>query len=323
MGKRALLIVNSSAGVDRNKEEIIKRLASELERRDIRFDVEFSASYGEGAAIARKAAEEAFDIVLAGGGDGTVNDVANGLWGRDVPLGVIPLGSGNGLARSLGIPMEIDKAIKTALDGSSVKIDRGMVNRNPFYCSFGSGFDAEVGYKFSQDKRRGKMTYVKHAIKEIFTYKPARYKIKTADFGVETEAMLVAVCNCRQYGNNAYIAPGADIADGLLDVMVVHSGNFFTTAKAGLDLFSGKLDQNILVETFRVKHAVIEMESRRFIHLDGEPMEGDSRLEFRCEPAGLEVMVNADYKDFIPYVTPFKSMWSDFINDIIKISGEW
>lgn len=317
---KVLLLINSKSGVARNKDSVLELALPAVEARGERLDVEYTHSPGDAGRYARQAADEGYATVIVAGGDGTVNDAASGLWDTDVNLGVVPLGSGNGLARSLGIPQELEKAVAVAVEGNTKVIDRGMANGRPFYCAFGAGIDAEIGYRFSLDRRRGKMTYVKHALREIFTYSPRKFKITGEELRIETEAMLVAVCNCNQYGSNAYIAPSADAADGLLDITIVHSGNFLAKAVAGLDLMSGALDKNILVEMFRVDAAHLEMEPG-IAHVDGEPVKVEEGVELVCQPRGLRVCVPRRREEFRPYISPIKSMWEDIFNDIKKVGG--
>lgn len=317
-----LLIINSKSGVDRKKDGLISAISESLASRGETLDVAYTSRPGDARSFAEEGAQDKKRLVIVAGGDGTINDAASGLWGSETALAIVPVGSGNGLARSLCIPQEIDKAIKIALDGRRAAIDRGAVNGKHFYCAFGTGFDAEVSYKFSLDPRRGRMTYIKYAIKELFTYRPRHFRISTDETEVETDAMLVAVCNCRQYGNNAYIAPGADASDGVLDVTVVHSGNFFAKAVAGFDLLSGCLDKNVLVEMFRVKRAVIETDREGLMHLDGEPSEAPKVMDIQCESGGLNIMVPVSCEQFRPFISPMKSMWGDLVLDIKKVSGK-
>lgn len=313
-----LLIVNPKSGVDKSKDSIIESAVRLSESRGLRLNVEYTTGPGSAKALARLASEEGSRLVMVAGGDGTIRDAADGIWGSKTALAVIPLGSGNGLARSMCIPQDPEKALRIALSDNYRTIDRGVSNSQSFYCACGVGFDAEVSYKFSLDERRGKSTYIKHALREILKYKPKKFRIRIGDDRIETEAMLIAICNCKQYGNNAYIAPLADPADGLLDVTVVHGGNFFATAVAGIDLFSGRLDKNLLVESMKAEEIVIEGESENMTHLDGEPIQMDRDINIRCEREGLKVAIPHNVHPFKPIISPFRSMMDDLIVDIKK-----
>lgn len=318
--ENVLLIVNPRSGVDKNKEYVIENAARLCESSGLQLDIEFTTGPGDAELIAGRWAKKSRGLVLAAGGDGTVREVADGLWKTGVTLGIVPMGSGNGLARSLSVPQVPTEAIKTALKGHTVDIDRGVANGRPFYSAFGVGIDAEVTYRFSQDKRRGRITYIKHTLRQIFSYKPSRFRLNSKDFAIETEALLIAVCNCMQYGNNAYIAPKAIPTDGLLDVTVVHEGNFLTKTLAGIDLFSGTLDRNILVNMFATKGLVIRMEGAQecIIHLDGEPETTSAEIRIECETGGLKVAVPEGSPRFKPVLSPMKSIWEDMMNDIRK-----
>lgn len=285
-------------------------------------NIEFTEGPGDARRLA--ASGTGMDAVVAVGGDGTVRDVADGVWGTQTVMGVVPTGSGNGLARSLGIPMDLHEALATALAGNWVDIDRGVANGCSFYSAFGVGVDAEISYRFAHDRRRGRTTYIKHAIRQMFSYPPSRFVIRGSRGMAETEALLIAVCNCMQYGNNAYISPKADPRDGLLDVTVVHQGTFLAKVKAGLDLFSGMLDHNVLVEAFRSGALEIEREGveKCIVHLDGEPAEMLSKISIRCERGGLRVAVPVGSRTFKPVLTPLKAMWEDMLADIRKNLGE-
>lgn len=313
-----LLIINPKSGVDKHKDSMIKVAARLCEERGLRFAADFTDRAGDACRLARDAAEKGTGTVIVAGGDGTVRDAANGLWGTTSRLGIVPLGSGNGLARSLGISQMADMALTTAMGPDTITIDRGLANSESFYCAFGVGIDAEVSYRFSLDRRRGRTTYIKHVIKEVFKYKPRHFSITVAGNQIETDAMLVAVCNCKQYGNNAYIAPKADPCDGKLDVTVVHSGNFLAKAVAGVELISGTLDRNILVEMFRASDITIHSDAPEKAHLDGEPVEMAPTVRVECEEAGLNVAVPRGVQPFRPILTPVRSMIDDLINDIKK-----
>lgn len=314
----ALLLINSKSGVERCKDSIVASAVKLFESQGRQFEIEYTKAPGDAEKLSHEAAARGIPLVVVVGGDGTVRDAANALWGSDTVLGIIPLGSGNGLARSLGIPQDPIKAIEVATSGHATAIDRGKANGNPFYSAFGVGFDAEVSYKFSLDSRRGRTMYIKHALKEVLKYEPKHFKINFGENEVETDAMLIAVCNCRQYGNNAYIAPMADPTDGNLDVTVLHSGNFFAKVVAGIDLFSGTLDRNRLVGVFRFTEGVITMTEEGWMHLDGEPMEAPKEIRIECEKGGLKVAVPKDREEFRRVISPMKSIFSDFLADIKK-----
>lgn len=319
MKDEILMIVNPTSGVDVNKDTVIETAARLLESQGLRLNVEFTKAKGDASKLASAAIDGGCRTVIAAGGDGTVREVANALWGSSTALGILPLGSGNGLARSLWIPQDYEKAIKIVGENHVINIDRGTANGHHFYSAFGVGFDAEVSYRFALDPHRGRKTYIKYALKELFTYKPRRYKIETDEGILEVEALLIAVCNCMQYGNNAYISPNADPTDGKLDITVVHQGNLALRAVAGFDLISGRLDQNVLVDMFCSGSVSIEPEDgNSLVHLDGEPVKTSLPVRIDCEVAGLRVVVPSKHKAFQPIISPAEAMWDDIVVDLKK-----
>lgn len=316
-----LLIVNPRSGVDKSKDTMIETAARLCESRGLRLNVEFTSGPGDAERIACSGAEEGIERILCAGGDGTVREVADGLWNKAPTMGIVPMGSGNGLARSLGIPQDVEEATKIATGSHSVVIDRGRANGNSFYSAFGVGVDAEVSFQFAHDRRRGRTTYIKHAVRQMFTYRPRRFKLSSEGVSIETDALLIAVCNCMQYGNNAYISPRAIPTDGMLDVTVVHKGSFLAKALAGIDLFSGMLERNLLVEMFKTVEMRIvceEGEPLCITHLDGEPVEMPCVIDIQCERGGLKVAVPEGVHTFKPFLTPMKCMWEDIVADIRK-----
>ncbi|MDE5975660.1 MAG: YegS/Rv2252/BmrU family lipid kinase, partial [Muribaculaceae bacterium] len=271
---------------------------------------------GDAAEFAARAAAEGLDMVISAGGDGTVNEIAGALSHTSTPLGILPLGSGNGLARSLGIPQDVGEALKIITSGHCIESDRGIVNGLPFYCTFGIGFDAAVSEKFAQTKRRGRITYVRSVIKEFISYQSQAYALSIGGRVLTEQAFLIAVCNAPQYGNNAYIAPQAKLDDGLLDITVVHSGSPFSAMLVGVDLMAGSLDRNTHIDTFRVSSATITRLSDGPVHLDGDPHMMGKVLEISCDPSALKVFAPEKIEKFKPIVSPLRAMLSDIRYDV-------
>ena len=315
MSRKALLIVNPRSGT-RAKDEVPSYLSALLASRGTELHTEYTKASGDAGRFASVAASEGFDTVAVAGGDGTVSEAASGVWNTGTALGIIPCGSGNGLARSLGIPQDFRKAADMIAAGHRMTIDRGVAGGHPFYCTFGLGFDAAVSEKFAMERRRGRMSYVKSALSEFLSYQPESYGIAIGGEVLTLNALVVAVCNAPQYGNNAYIAPGAELNDGLLDITVIHSGNLFSTALAGIELLSGRIDKNILVDTFRAPRVEITRLKDGPAHADGEPMHCGKVIDVACQPAGLTVIAPPVTPDFRPIVTPLRSMIEDVLTDI-------
>ena len=314
--KKALLIINPVSGT-RSKAglgDIVKR---HLHPAGI--DVEIAETKGPNHAfsLAKEAVENNFDMVLTAGGDGTVNEVANALSFSDCTLGIIPFGSGNGLARSVGIPQDIFEALKIIKAGHILKSDRGIVGDKPFYCTFGIGFDAAVSEKFASMKKRGKITYIRSAFREFFKYQSQAYAIVIDNKVITEKALLIAVCNAPQYGNNAYIGPKAKLSDGLLDVTVVHADNPFNTLLMSMDMLTGMLDKNRSIESFRVPALTIVRTKEGPVHLDGEPMHLGKKLSISCQTQVLKIFAPARQPEFVPFISPLRAILDDMRYDVM------
>ncbi|MDE6225849.1 MAG: diacylglycerol kinase family lipid kinase, partial [Muribaculaceae bacterium] len=275
--ERTLLIINPISGTGA-KQGVAERIKSRLAESGFDVEVKFTTGPGNATELAREAVENKFHTVVAIGGDGTVNETAAGLSKTDVALGIIPAGSGNGLARHLNIPMDIDRAADIIAQRNIVDCDYGEVNHRPFFCTFGVGFDAAVSHRFAKQNRRGKMMYIKSAIDEYLNYNPQEYTISANGKVLTEKAFLIAVCNASQYGNNAYIAPQASLTDGLLDFTIVHAGTPADAAAFGIDLMTGYINKNVMIHTFRAPAAVITRNSDGPAHIDGEPLIMDKAM---------------------------------------------
>ena len=238
---------------------------------------------------ARKAKEEVFAVVAIGG-DGTINEIARSLVHTKTALGIIPCGSGNGLARHLQIPMEAKKAIDIINEGLIDIIDYGKINDVPFFCTCGVGFDAAVSQKFAGEKRRGSLTYIKNTVEEYLSYKPEPYELLIDNQTVKEKAFLVACGNASQYGNNAFIAPHANIQDGKMDITILSPFGPLDIAPLAIQLFTKQIDRNSKIKTFKGKEVTIIRQNPGVMHLDGEPIMADSRIEISVLPKSLNVL---------------------------------
>lgn len=290
MKANCLLIVNPRSGTT-DKGAIIKLAIETLLAAGVSVETAFTERPGHATELASEAASEGVDIVVAVGGDGTVNETARALCNTSSTLGILPVGSGNGLARHLGIPMDATKAVELLTAGKLVECDYCTVNDRPFFCTCGIGYDANVAQRFaSRPGSRGFINYVRSAIEEIIRYKSEEYTISCDNETLTEKAFLIACCNASQYGNNAFIAPEASISDGLMDITVFHSGLLIRQALNGLDMMLGTLHDNARVHTFRSSRVVINRRKPGAIHIDGDPTMMGTRLVVRCHPRGLRVL---------------------------------
>lgn len=310
--QRLLLVINPISGGSDKKG--LPDVVTQCVHSSLNMEVDVKVTQGKGDAhrFATEAVEQGYYAVIAAGGDGTVNEVASALCGSDVALGIIPSGSGNGLARHLEIPVDVDLSLAVIAENNIVACDYATVNGRPFFCTFGVGFDAAVSDRFSKQGKRGKFMYFKSAIEEYVQYHPQVYTISANGKILTKNAFLVACCNASQYGNNAYIAPTASITDGLLDIIIIHAGSPLDTAVLGVDLFTGYINNNTLLQSFQAPAAVIYRSREGSAHIDGEPIDLGDIMEVKCRRAGLKIFVPTKQPGkFRPILTPVNNAIND------------
>ena len=218
--KKIVFIMNPISGT-MNKAAIPSLIERYLNHDCFDYEIVQTAYAGHAVELATKAKDEGIDIVVAIGGDGTVNEVARAVVHSNTALGIIPCGSGNGLARHLMLPMNVAKAIQIINEGEIHLLDYGIINDHPFFCTCGMGFDAFISHKFAEAGKRGPITYVENVLKGGLQYKPETYEIRDEHGTTRLKAFLISCANASQYGNNAYIAPQASMSDGLMDIVVM------------------------------------------------------------------------------------------------------
>lgn len=299
---KCILIVNPKSGTT-EKGRIIKKALENFLAAGWDVEAAYTERPGHATEIAEKAARAGVEAVVAVGGDGTVNETARALVNTSSTLGIIPMGSGNGLARHLNIPMNPMKAIDIITSGRVEECDYCTVNDRPFFCTFGMGFDAAVTDRFSsRPGSRGFINYIRSTVEEFIHYKPEGYTIIADNETIAERAFVVACCNAAQYGNNAFIAPHASITDGLMDVTVMHCSNKFNHALCGLDMMIGTIREGARIHTFRTRSVTIERDGSGPVQLDGEPTRMGPRLKVTCHHKGLRVFSPGEMR-----VTPILS----------------
>ena len=219
----------------------------------------------------------------------------------DTALGIIPCGSGNGLARHLQIPLEPKAAIDIINESSVACIDYGKINNIPFFCTCGVGFDAFVSLKFADSGKRGLLTYLENTLHESLSYKPETYEIENEEGTVKYKAFLIACGNASQYGNNAYIAPQASLTDGLMDVTILEPFTVLDVPSLSFQLFNKTIDQNSRIKTFRTKKIKIHRSKPGVMHYDGDPIMGGKDIEVELIPHGLNIIVSDKKKENEPF----------------------
>ncbi|MEC3880734.1 diacylglycerol/lipid kinase family protein [Parapedobacter sp. 10938] len=287
--QRILFVVNPISG-GRKKKSVAKRVMADLDTEVFDATFAFTGYAGHAKDLAAQAVANGVDVVVAVGGDGTINEIAAALNGTETALGIIPEGSGNGLALYLGIPLNERAAIRRLNRAELMTIDSGAINCLPFFNMAGIGFDASVSDRFANDNIRGAIGYMKAVISEISTYKPKRYVLDIDGRVLEREAFMISVANSPQYGNNAYVAPQASVTDGLLDVCIIHKFPLYTIPMMVYHLFNKTADQSEYVEIIPGKHIRIEREAADAVHVDGEPKELGTVLDIEVRPATLRIL---------------------------------
>jgi len=243
--------------------------------------------------LARRAIDDGCGLVVAIGGDGTLNEVAAGLVGTPAVFGLIPCGSGNGLGRHLGIPGPGKGAFRTLIEGRVRTIDTGEVNGIPFFNAMGFGFDAEIADRFNRLTQRGLTSYVRTTLGALFDYRAQPCHIRNGVASLQTTAFLLTVANSDQYGNDCFIAPGAQVDDGQLDLTVITRANLFNAAPLAARLFLKKIGGSTSVARFRGTNFTIERAAPGLVHTDGETHYAPAILEVNVRPLSLRVMVPA------------------------------
>lgn len=288
--KKLIFVVNPISGTQ-SKELILNMLDEKLDKNKYSWEIAYTERAGHAIEIATQAAQAKIDGVVAIGGDGTINEIARSLVHTDTMLGIIPCGSGNGLARHLLIPMEPKKAIEVLNEGVTDIIDYGKINGTSFFCTCGLGFDAFVSLKFANAGKRGLLTYLEKTLQESLKYEPETYELETEDGTSKYKAFLIACGNASQYGNNAYIAPQATLTDGLLDVTILEPFTVLDVPSLSFQLFNKTIDQNSRIKTFRCKKLRIHRTKPGVVHFDGDPMQAGEDVDVEIIKKGLRVIV--------------------------------
>ena len=290
MKKRILAIVNPIAGTSA-KTDIPSLIKTSFCNTTDEIDVIVTQYAGHALELSKKAVENGTDIVIAVGGDGTVNEIAKGLIQSNTALGIVPVGSGNGLARDLHIPISIRPALQIIKNGNTTFIDYGTANGLPFFCTFGLGFDAQVSERFAQDGSRGFISYIKNSIEEYANFQPEEYRVTTEHGEILEKAFLVNCANTSQLGNNAYIAPHARLQDGKMTVTLLKPFPHIEVLPLAFQLFNKQIDKNRHILSFESRSLTIERQQEGIAHLDGEPTHINAEIKIETVHLGLKVII--------------------------------
>ena len=308
-------IVNPISGTQ-DKGKIIAKIAEYFPEDRFLTTIKYTEYAGHASQIARDAVNEGVDIVVAVGGDGTVNDTARALIHTNVALGIVPCGSGNGLARHLFLPMNVDGALKVIADCEIHSLDYGLINDHPFFCTAGVGFDAFLSDKFNKSGKRGLLSYIENALREGSSYQPETYELEILDDKSEIHtyrAFLITCANASQYGNDFFIAPQASMSDGLMDVTIMEPFSVLESAQIAFQLVNRTITQNSRIKTFRCKDLVIHRASSGPIHIDGDPHEAEQDVRVSLVAKGIRMVVNTSKQ---PWQPPLLKMFNDIYTGV-------
>lgn len=299
--KNIVFIINPISGTQGNKKKLPKLIQDTLDGSQWLSNIVFTEYKGHAIELAQQYTVMGFDAVVAVGGDGTINEVVQGIvkgerlavnGERHTALGIIPLGSGNGLARHLNIPVRTQKAIEMLNHSEPISIDYGLANDKLFVSTCGTGFDALVAYDFATAGTRGLKTYVSRVMKDLVGYKPETYCMEiNGGETIEHKAFLLTFANSSQWGYEAKIAPKASVQDGLMDICMMSPQAWLGAPGMALRLFTGNLDGSLFMDTFRAKDVMLCRETESPFHIDGDPVKMERNIRIRIVPEGLRVLV--------------------------------
>lgn len=247
---------------------------------------------GHGIELTQQLIEKGTDVLIAVGGDGTVNEISSALTGSRTALFIVPTGSGNGLARDLGMYGLSIKQIFERIEQNNIHlIDSGMADKKAFFCTCGTGFDAYIGHLFAQTKVRGFLTYIKLSLHAFKNYTPLTYQLKTNQGEYTRRAFIINIANNKQFGNNAYIAPLANIQDGLFTVTIIKPFKWYNVPYMAYSLFFKRMHKNKFVETFDCGDCKLTIPENGYLHVDGEPITTQSNpILVQIKPASIHVL---------------------------------
>jgi diacylglycerol kinase (ATP) len=288
--KKISFIINPiSGGI--NKQHFPALIGRHLDRNLFDVEINFTRSAEHNLELAQEAATNKKDIVIAVGGDGTINNIAKYMVNTGILFGIVPQGSGNGLARHLRIPMDNVKAIKVINKLHRKNIDTGMANDQFFLNVAGAGFDAHVSWMFANAPKRGFWSYTKITLNEFAKYKPQAYELIVDGKSVTKDAFIICVANGSQYGNNAYIAPQANLDDGLFDISVMKPFKTYQMPAIGLEMFMKKYNNSRYVDALKGSDIIIKRPEAGVFNIDGEPILMEKDIHIKILPEALKVIV--------------------------------
>ncbi len=290
MKKKIRFIINPKSGVS-SKDEIPDLINRLVDRDQYDFEICFTEAPKHGTILSLESAVKKYHAVISIGGDGSANEVATGLQKSETALGIIATGSGNGMARHLNIPMDIKKALHVINTGRIEKIDTLRVNEEFCLGTIGVGFDAHIAHLFAASSKRGYSTYVKLVLSEFYKYHPISFDISVDGQHISKKCFLLTIANSSQFGNNAVIAPFADVQDGIIDITMMRKFAFIFAPHLIWRLMNNVIHKSRFFSMMRGKNIFLKNSGELKGHIDGEPVTFNGDLHIDIIPASLNVIV--------------------------------
>jgi len=290
MKKKIRFVINPRSGTSKG-DQIPALIENAIDKNIFDVEIVYTEYAGHGEAIAADAVNKNYFAVISVGGDGSIQEIARATMGTNTLAGILPKGSGNGLARHLSIPMETENAVKVINRGNHKTIDVMMVNDKLCVNVFGIGFDAQIANLFSKSKKRGYSTYVKLVLKEFNKFQPLDLSLAADGNKIKLSCLMLTLANGSQFGNNAMIAPESDIVDGQIDVCSMKKFPFYIAPSLIYLLMKNRINQSRYYSMFRAKEIFISSEKNITAHLDGEPVEFGKTVHAVVQPNALKIII--------------------------------
>ncbi len=287
--KKIRFIINPKSGTRKNK-NIEKLISKHLDSKKYDYEIIFTKSANHATLLSQQAVLLNYDLVVAVGGDGTINETAKSLVDSDTILGIIPIGSGNGYSRHLKIPQQIDKAILSIFNSECKLVDTLRINNEFFLAVAGIGFDAHIAKIFANSKKRGFWSYAKLVISEFFKYKSEKYELFVDGKQMLKEAFLLSFAKSSQYGNNIIIAPKAKLDDGYFNLAILKHPPLYAILDIFFKLKNGCIHKSKYYETYPCKEVIIKKKDIK-AHVDGEPLYFCDFAQIKIYPKSLKVLM--------------------------------
>lgn len=289
MKRKILFVINPISG-GRAKYNFPEKIDKYLDKTKFDYECVFTEYHGHGSVLAAEAIKNGADILVAVGGDGTINEVASEVDGTDKLMGIIPFGSGNGLARSLGIPVGDVQAIRRINNFHVSKIDTGTFNGKKFFNMAGVGFDAQISSRFAENIKRGLINYIKIVFSEVSNYDCQDYHLTIDGKEYEFKAFMISIANSSQYGNNAHISPFASLEDGLLDICILKPFPLYIFPALALRMFRKNSHKSNYLEIIQGRKIIITRSHEAAVHLDGDPFSMGTILNIGVNTHSLNIL---------------------------------